>query len=84
VQHGLHCCNECWRANGGQTWVLFGDICALSQYGEWGALEYFRASGGDDSDPCIVPAAKRPGMTSPSGYYISVLEASMGSLLFAG
>jgi hypothetical protein len=30
-----------WRANGGQMWVLFGDICAPSKYGEWGALESF-------------------------------------------
>jgi len=30
-----------WRANGGHTWVLYGDIYAPSEYGEWGALESF-------------------------------------------
>lgn len=28
-----------WKANGGQLFVLFDDIGAYSQYGEWGALE---------------------------------------------
>jgi hypothetical protein len=36
-----------WRANGGQTWALFGDVCAPSKYGEWGALESFQ----DTVDP---------------------------------
>jgi hypothetical protein len=30
-----------WRRNGGHAWVLFADIYAPSQYGEWGALESF-------------------------------------------
>jgi hypothetical protein len=30
-----------WRRNGGHAWVLYGDIAAPSQYGEWGALESF-------------------------------------------
>jgi hypothetical protein len=30
-----------WKANGGQVWVLFGDIFAPGQYGEWGALESY-------------------------------------------
>ena len=30
-----------WKANGGQLWVLFADIGAPDQYGEWGALESF-------------------------------------------
>ena len=28
-----------WKANGGELFVLLGDIEAYSQYGEWGALE---------------------------------------------
>lgn len=28
-----------WRANGGHFWVLYADIYAPSQYGQWGALE---------------------------------------------
>ncbi|HZT03160.1 MAG TPA: hypothetical protein VFA39_12915 [Steroidobacteraceae bacterium] len=30
-----------WKANGGQTYVIFNDVNAPSQYGEWGALESF-------------------------------------------
>ena len=30
-----------WRANGGHVWVLYADIYAPSQYGQWGALESF-------------------------------------------
>lgn len=30
-----------WKANGGGTVVIFGDIYAPSQYGEWGALESY-------------------------------------------
>jgi hypothetical protein len=30
-----------WKANGGQIYVVFADICNPSQYGEWGALESF-------------------------------------------
>jgi hypothetical protein len=30
-----------WKANGGETYVLFNDVNAPSQYGEWGALESF-------------------------------------------
>ena len=30
-----------WRANGGHVWVMYADIYAPSQYGEWGALESF-------------------------------------------
>ena len=30
-----------WRKNGGHAWVMFADIYAPSQYGEWGALESF-------------------------------------------
>jgi hypothetical protein len=30
-----------WRENGGQAWLVFGDIYAPSKYGEWGALESF-------------------------------------------
>jgi len=41
-----------WRANGGQIWVLFQDICASSQYGEWGALESFQDS--------VDPLSKAP------------------------
>lgn len=32
---------EDWKANGGQTYVIFNDVQAPSQYGEWGALESF-------------------------------------------
>jgi len=32
---------ENWKANGGRTYVIFNDIQAPSQYGEWGALESF-------------------------------------------
>ena len=30
-----------WRANGGEIYAIFGDICGPSKYGEWGALESF-------------------------------------------
>jgi hypothetical protein len=30
-----------WKADGGQLYVVFADICKPSQYGEWGALESF-------------------------------------------
>lgn len=30
-----------WKADGGQLYVVFADIYAPSQYGEWGALESF-------------------------------------------
>jgi hypothetical protein len=30
-----------WRKNGGHAWVMYADIYAPSQYGEWGALESF-------------------------------------------
>jgi len=31
-----------WKSNGGEIYVLFADIYAPSQYGEWGALESFQ------------------------------------------
>jgi hypothetical protein len=30
-----------WKANSGEMYVLFADICNPSKYGEWGALESF-------------------------------------------
>lgn len=30
-----------WKANGGQTYVVFEDTSKATQYGEWGALESF-------------------------------------------
>lgn len=30
-----------WKANGGQLYMNFQDICTASKYGEWGALESF-------------------------------------------
>lgn len=30
-----------WRANGGHTYVLYDDVYAPQEYGEWGALESF-------------------------------------------
>jgi hypothetical protein len=41
-----------WRANGGHALVLFGDIYAPSEYGEWGALESFLDT--------VEPLAKAP------------------------
>ena len=41
-----------WKANGGQTYVLYDDVSGPSQYGEWGALESFM-------DP-VFPLAKAP------------------------
>ena len=30
-----------WKANGGETYVVFNDVNAPSQFGEWGLLESF-------------------------------------------
>lgn len=32
---------ENWKANGGQTYVLYDDVYSPSKYGEWGLLESF-------------------------------------------
>jgi hypothetical protein len=35
---------DAWKRNGGQLWVLFADVSAPSQYGEWGLVESFMDS----------------------------------------
>lgn len=43
-----------WRANGGELLALFGDVSAVSKYGQWGALESFM----DTVDPLSKAPAK--------------------------
>ena len=68
-----------WRMNGGHVWVLYADIYAPSQYGEWGALESFL----DTVDPLTKAPPKWQAIQSFITSYPCWWPACTGSIASA-